>query len=350
MKFNVAALLKSYQVRLVIMMVGVFALFTVLKPGMFLQFSTFSSMSVQLPEYGVMALGVTLAFISGCIDVSFMYLANLCAIIAVIIMRNVTKGSIPADQTGLYVFLGIAGAMVTGVIAGIFNGTLIAKVNIPPILATLATGQIFSGISKVLTLGRAINGVPEMFADAGMYKVFGFVPVPLIIFLLLFLMVVFLLKRTVYGSNLYLLGSNRTAARFSGMKVTRRIITTFALCGALSAIAGLLMTVSYNSAKPDYGSSYLMQCILIAVLGGISPNGGYGKIGGVLLAIITVQIISTGFNMFSGISNYLRSLLTGVLLVGMMIINYMGQNGQKIFRWRKRRRFTRPARSSLPER
>ena len=330
---------KSYLARLMVMLAGVFILFAVLRPGMFLRISTFNSMAVQFPEYGVLALGVTLAFISGCIDLSFISLANLCAVIAVMVMRQVTKGPIPADQTGLYILYGILAAVGIGALAGLVNGVLISLINVPPVLATLATGQIFSGIAKGLTNGRAISGVPLPFSETGAKLVFGFLPMQLLIFLVFFLLVGFLLKFTVYGSNLFLLGSNRTVARFSGMKVSRMIITTFMICGVLAAVGGLLMTVSYNSAKPDYGTSYLMQCILIAVLGGVSPNGGVGKIGGVFLAMITVQMISTGFNMFSGLSNYLRSLLTGILLVGMMILGELDRlakaSGKKLLARKK---------------
>lgn len=337
MKSLVSDARNNYLIRLIIMLVGVFVLFSVLNPGLFLKGSTFQSMAVQLPEYGVMAVGVMIAFISGCIDMSFLYLADLCAIVAVIIMRNVTKGTAPAEMTGTFVLLGMGAALLIGIAAGVVNGLLISKINIPPILTTLATGQIFSGIAKVLTRGKAISGVPILFSESGSQKLFGILPVPLLVFLVCAGVVAFLLKRTAYGKQLFLLGSNKTVAYFSGMKVSRQIVVTFILCGLLAAIGGLLMTLSYNSAKPDYGSSYIMQCILIAVLGGVSPNGGIGGIGGVLLATFTVQMISTGFNMFSGISNYYRSLLTGVLLVVMMILNYKDQEGKLSFRKRLRK-------------
>lgn len=337
MKSLVSDARKNYLIRLIVMLVGVFVLFSVLNPSLFLKGSTFQSMAVQLPEYGVMAIGVMIAFISGCIDMSFLYLADLCAIVAVIIMRNVTKGTVPAEMTGIFVLLGMGAALLIGIAAGIVNGLLISKINIPPILTTLATGQIFSGIAKVLTRGKAISGVPILFSESGSQKLFGILPVPLLVFLVCAGVVAFLLKRTAYGKHLFLLGSNKTVAYFSGMKVSRQIVVTFILCGLLAAIGGLLMTLSYNSAKPDYGSSYIMQCILIAVLGGVSPNGGIGGIGGVLLATFTVQMISTGFNMFSGISNYYRSLLTGVLLVVMMILNYKDQEGKLSFRKRLRK-------------
>lgn len=337
MKSLVSDARKNYLIRLIIMLVGVFVLFSLLNPGLFLKGSTFQSMAVQLPEYGVMAIGVMIAFISGCIDMSFLYLADLCAIVAVIVMRNVTKGTAPVEMTGTFVLFGIGAALLLGAVAGIVNGLLISKINIPPILTTLATGQIFSGIAKVLTRGKAISGVPVLFSDSGAQKLFGILPVPLLIYLICAGVIAFLLKRTAYGKRLFLLGSNNTVAYYSGMKVSRQIVITFILCGLLAAVGGLLMTLSYNSAKPDYGSSYIMQCILIAVLGGVSPNGGVGGMGGVLLATFTVQMISTGFNMFSGISNYYRSLLTGVLLVVMMILNYKDQEGRLSFRKRLRK-------------
>ena len=139
-------------------------------------------------------------------------------------------------------------------------------------------------------------------------------------FLIVFSVCAVLLRFTTYGRKLYMLGSNPKAARFSAINTTRMINTTFVIAGVCAAIGGLLMVSTMNSAKADYGSSYLMRCILILVLAGVLPDGGVGKILNVLIALITIQIISSGVNMFSELNTYYSSLISAVLLIVMLIV------------------------------
>ena len=97
------------------------------------------------------------------------------------------------------------------------------------------------------------------------------------------------------------------------------------MSGTLSAVAGLIMLVNYNSAKADYGNAYQLQTILIAVLGGVNPNGGFGKVGGVTLAVLILQILSSGLNMFPNISNFYRQLIWGGVLLAVLTLNYFTQ-------------------------
>ena len=119
--------------------------------------------------------------------------------------------------------------------------------------------------------------------------------------------------------KLYMLGANPKAARFSAINTKRMINTTFVITGVCAAIGGLLMVSTMNSAKADYGSSYLMRCILILVLAGVLPDGGIGKIFNVLIAIVIVQIIATCVNMFPELNSYYGSLIWGALLIIMLM-------------------------------
>jgi simple sugar transport system permease protein len=117
-----------------------------------------------------------------------------------------------------------------------------------------------------------------------------------------------------------MLGSNPKAARFSAINTTKMINATFVIAGVCAAIGGLLMVSTMNSAKADYGSSYVMRCILILVLAGVLPDGGVGKIINVLIAIVTIQIIATCVNMFPELNTYYSSLISAVLLIVMLIV------------------------------
>ena len=304
---------------LVIFMV-IFGVFVVLKPGTFLRPSNFEAMSFQFPEYGVMALGVMLAMISGGIDLSFVAVANFTGIIAVLIMQK--AAGLPANQTILIIFVAMLVAIACGGLIGTANGMLVAYIGVPAFLATLGSMQMFTGLSIVLTGGRAIGKMPRIYSEFGNSQFFGFLPLPLLVFVICFVCVAFLLRYTSYGANVYLVGSNLQAAKFSAVNYKGVLIRTHLIAGILSAVGGLIMISSYNSAKPDYGSAYLLQCILIVILGGVSPFGGVGKISGVFIAILILQVTSSGINMFSSISVHYRSLIWGLLLLFMIVLNY----------------------------
>lgn len=310
----------NYTFLLLGLLAVIIVVFTIAKPATFWKPGTWASMFMQLPEYGVMTLGVMLCFIIGCIDVSFVALADIATIIACLFMQQVTNGTIPEEQTGLIIILAVLLALVVGAVGGFINGNLISRLGIPPILATLATQLVFRGLAIALTRGDAVTGIPEVYGEIGHTDVFGFLPVPLLIFAAVFLIVAFLLKLTTFGRKLYMIGSNPKAARFSAINTTKMINATFVINGVIAAIGGLLMVSTMNSAKADYGSSYLMRCILILVLAGVLPEGGMGKIFNVLIAIVTIQIIATGVNMFPELNTYYSSLISAVMLLLLLMV------------------------------
>jgi simple sugar transport system permease protein len=145
---------------------------------------------------------------------------------------------------------------------------------------------------------------------------------PLVAFLTVLAVVSALLNRTAFGFKVYMLGSNPTVARFSGIDNPKIILKTHVIAGLLSAIAGIVILARTNSANADYGSSYILMTILIAVLGGVAVTGGSGRLAGVALALAALQMLSTGFNMFllrfSG-SNFFRDFAWGFLLLFVMV-------------------------------
>jgi simple sugar transport system permease protein len=130
----------------------------------------------------------------------------------------------------------------------------------------------------------------------------------------------FLLNRTTFGFKLYLLGNNSLAARFAGIDNSRILLKTYILSGVLSALSGLTMTARTNSVNADYGTSYLLFAILVAVLAGIDPAGGFGRVTGLILAVLSLQFLSSGLNMLR-FSSFSRELVWGALLLVVMAVN-----------------------------
>lgn len=172
-----------------------------------------------------------------------------------------------------------------------------------------------------ITEGKAVSGLPSLYTDIGHKMVFGFLPFPFLIFLIIFAISAFLLKYTTYGEKLYMIGTNIKAARFSAINTTGMTVATFVLCDVICCIGSLLMVSTMASTKADYGTSYVMRCILILVLAGVLPDGGMGKISNVFLAIISIQIIASGVNMFPSMNTYYASLIWGGLLIIVLILS-----------------------------
>lgn len=303
----------STEGRLAVIAVVVFVLMAAMAPERFLSLQNFSSMAFQFPEFAILALAMTVTMLTGGIDLSVVGIANLSAIIAATILTQTTGGG-----AGI-VLIAYVVAISVGMGAGLFNGVLVASLGLPPILATLGSGLIFTGIAIALTGGSAVMGFPSATAWIGNSTVMG-VPVPLVLFAILALAISLMLTRTGFGVKLRMYGANPLAARFAAINIDAMLVKVYVLSGALAAIAGMLVMSRANSAKADYGSSYLLLAVLIAVLGGVNPYGGYGKIIGVVLAVLTMQFLSSGLNMI-GVSNFARELIWGSLLIFVMIVN-----------------------------
>ena len=316
--------------RLVIMIVAWMIFMAITRFNKFYTVINFTTMASQFPEFGIMALGGMLCMITGGIDLSSVGVANVTSITMGMFMKTqMVEGSISAFT----MIAAFAMAICIGLVVGAINGVLISKIKIPPILTTLGMNQLVTGVSMVITGGNAVSDLPMNYAESINQKLLkvipgkrgvmqGVLPVQLIFFVVIALIIWFLLARTSFGKKIYMIGTNENVARFSGVKVDRMLIKTYAISGICAAIGGMIMLANYNSARSDYGSVYTLQCILIVVLGGVDPKGGRGKISGVLLAIILLRLLETGLNRFPQISSYYINLIYGAVLLLVMVLNY----------------------------
>ena len=309
------SVLRSPEGRLAVIAIAVLALMTLLAGERFVSPQNLTSMAFQFPEFAILALAMTVAMLTGGIDLSVVGTANLSAVIAATLMA-----SLAGDGSGAGLVLAACVlALCVGLVAGLFNGVLVAVFGLPPILATVGTGLVYTGLALVITGGPAVLGLPPAAAWLGNGRVLG-VPVPLIVFALLALIVGIVLARTPFGMKTRLFGTNPLAARFAAMDVRATLLKVYAFCGVLSAVSGLIVMSRANSAKADYGSSYLLLAVLIAVLGGVNPYGGYGRVIGVVLAVVTMQMLSSGLNLL-GVTNFAREMIWGGLLIAVMLLN-----------------------------
>ncbi|MCO6449504.1 MAG: ABC transporter permease [Caldilineales bacterium] len=315
-----------YTLRLFIISIVIFVAFSLLLPGEFLTIRNMQSMAVQFPEFGILAFAIMITMLTGGIDLSIVGTANLSAIVAALVVTRLAGNGGDGMSLYLVIPLSIVAALIIGSICGLFNGALVAYVGITPILATLGTGAIYTGLSFVFTGGPAITTTQLAFIGNG--EIVG-VPIPVIVFILIAIVFSIILNRTTFGFNVYMLGTNPTAAVFSGINSTNVLMRTYWLAGIVAGIAGVIFLARANSAKPDFGASFILLTVLIAILGGVSYTGGFGTVSGLVLAVLSIQFLSTGLNMLmlewfpSSAAIFFRQFAWGGLLLLVMVLTFI---------------------------
>ncbi len=307
------------ELTLAIILVGVFLLMGMLSPGKFFTANNMSTMAFQIPEFGLLALGMMAAILTGGINLSITNIAALSSIAGAFVLSSELGKSNPT----LAIILAILVCLAVAVITGLLNGAVIAYVGVSAMLVTLGTMTLFEGIGLNLTKGGSISGFPLAYMELGNGSVFG-IPIPLLIYAAAIAASYILLERSNWGVKVYMTGSNETATRFSGIDTKKTLLKVYVFSGVMAGIAGLVLISRYNSAKVDYGSSYMLQSVAAVVLGGTDINGGHGTVAGTVIAVAIIQVVSTGLNLF-GLNRYIIDIIIGGILIGVLAIRFISK-------------------------
>jgi simple sugar transport system permease protein len=292
--------------------------FSVALPGRFANHDTLKSMLFQLPELGLLALAMLLPLISGGINLSIIASTNMAALAMAWVL---TSGIIPAGHVGLTIAAALLAGVLLALLVGLITGYLVATVNAHPILVTLGVMSIVNGACVWLTRGKPIAGFPEEFQLIGSTLVLG-MPLPFWIFMLATLTVGLYLSRTRHGVAVYMVGSNLQATRYSGVDTRWVLIGVYTISTLLCWVAAILMMARFNSASAGYAQSYLLVTVLAAILGGVDPFGGFGKVSGLFIALIVLQVISSGLNLL-GVDPQLTQAMWGGTMILVMAGRYL---------------------------
>ena len=302
---------------LVGLLLAMMLLLGIFVPSKFYTLYNMGSMAFQLPELGLVVFGMLIVVITGGIDLSITYGLALSGIVGGLILQAGEEAGM--NTTGL-IILAVLALMATAVLCGAINGFFVAVLKVHPWLTTLGTMSLYQGISIILTNGGSISGFPaELYDTVGNGTILG-IPVPMLMLILVAVTFGILLHKTVWGRRLVMVGSNEKVALYSGISIRRIKFSAYVLCSVFAGIGGLVMLARYNSAKVDHGSTYLMQSIAVIVLSGANINGGSANVFSVCVTLIIMQFLYTGINMLGG-NRYIVVILTGVILVGVLLIN-----------------------------
>ena len=292
----------------------------------FFSVNTLQSMAFQMPELGILSLAMMLALLSGGLNLSIIATANLTGLTIAFLLTRYIPGTEALAWIGVQM-AALAAGFVVAALVGLINGFVIAYLGVSPILATLGTMTLCKGLAIGLTRGNVISGFPDPIVFIGNGTVFG-VPFALIVLALCALPVAIMLNATPFGAKVYMIGSNEKATRFSGVDTRAILLKLYVLSSLLAGVAAVVMLARFNSANATYGESYLLITILAAVLGGVDPFGGFGKVGGLMLALVILQVISSAFNLLN-LSQFLTLAIWGGILIAVAAVpNLRGRSAR----------------------
>ena len=270
-------------------------------------FLTASNISIAIAgsmPIAIVALAMTLVIVTGEIDISVGSMVGLCAVTMAV-----------ALERGLQIEPAMLICVVTGVLAGLVNGALVAYGGLPSLVVTIGTLALYRGIAQIMLKERSISTFPDWYQSIG-FGTIGATPVPWssIIFVLLFLGFAIFLHATHWGRALYAIGNNRVAARFSGIDIRRAILGVFVTSGVMCSIAAIVLTAYLASARSDIATGLELPVITAVVLGGVSIFGGSGTLLGVLVALLVLAFVQNSLGL-AGVTPEEQQIVTGAVLI-----------------------------------
>ena len=298
-------------------LIGILVVLIFTIPGQFYNYWNIQSILNQVPELGVLAIGMLVVVLTGGIDLSIASTSALSGVVSAMIMMQGRNGGFLSDQPFALTIVAMLAGLAVALGCGALNGTVISYIGVHPVLATLGTMTAYNGICMGLTRGGEISGFTPQFSKIGSS---GLGPIPTTFIILIAAAVVahIILQRTIWGRNLYMFGSNQTATLYSGVNTAKTNFKVYLFSAVMSYIAGIIMTSRYNTSKADLGASYLLQSIAIVILGGANINGGEGKVPGVFIAVFIIQILKTVFNII-GMNPYTADVVSGIILIVVLL-------------------------------
>lgn len=309
--------IKSYEFSLMIAMIVIFIIMSSLSPYFF-TLSNFMNIGLTSAVSGAMAAGLTVYMLMGALELSQYAVSALCS----------TMLGIMCVHWGWPAWLSIAGALGVGLICGAINAALLTFGRVPPIIVTLGTMSIFRGVAYMLTNAKNIvlMTAPDahVFKFIGQTRLFGFLPVPLLVMLLVFVVCGFVLKRTKYGRQVYAVGANPRAAHLCGINVRKTRFIGLLFASVASGIGGILSASIVMTSMPAAGVGSEIDITTSVLIGGLALGGGRGSIVGVFLGMLILMTINNGMTLLSISSYYQMAVRGAVLLLAVMVDTLRG--------------------------
>lgn len=256
----------------------------------------------QICINSLLAFGMTYVLIIGGIDLTVGSVVAMSGVLSVMMI-----------ESGVPLPVALVGAILSGTVVGLLNGSIVAFTGMPAFIVTLSVQQIVRGFAYIITNGRSISTANETFKKIGNGYLLG-IPVPIYIVAVVVIIASVILYLTKFGRQMYAIGGNETAAVFTGIKINRVKIIVYAISGTMAAIAGIILASRMYSGQPTAGQNYESDAIAAAVLGGTSFIGGVGTIGGTIIGALVIGVLSNGLNLMQ-VTFYWQLVVKGIVIL-----------------------------------
>ena len=316
-------MIRKYAI--VLVLVGVVALFAILTSGRSLGTQNLSNIIVQVSAVGIVALGMMFAIITLGIDLSVGSTVALAAVVSAALAQ------IPGDSTrlglgGIWVGWSIIGGLFVGALVGFINGSIVAIFKIAPFVMTLGMMSMARGSALYFTDGRPISNLASQYNFFGQGSVLG-IPVPIILLVLVAALTWLILERTRFGRHVYAVGGNAQAAKVSGINISRVQVGIYTYIGLLAGLGGIILTGRVGSANPGLATGFELDAITATVIGGTSFAGGVGTVWGTIVGALIIQVIDNGLDLV-GVSPFIKTIIKGAIIVVAIIIDERKNRGR----------------------
>ena len=298
----------DYSIYLILL--GLIVYFSISSP-VFLSRANIGNFFSQIPAVGILTLALTMVLITGAVDLSIASNLAFSGTLAVMMAAN-----------GLPPIVVIPATLAVGAFWGFVNGFFVTKFNLAPFILTLGTSFVIRGIILFLTNGVNVAGVPEWFFRISNTRFLGgYFSSNTVIFIILCVVFAFILKKTRFGRYCYAVGTNKEAARLSGIKTDQHVIKVYVLAGIMASIAGILVMSNLNIGAPAEGEGMDLLALASSVIGGSRFGGGVGTIGGAVVGVFTIQVFANGLAIM-GVNTFMQSVVTGLIIVAAVTMDY----------------------------
>ena len=271
--------------------------------------------------YGLLAIGEMMVILTAGIDISIGATLSLTGVVCCRLMAE--NPGVPA---GAWVLL----ALLIGAVCGAFNGILVGYFKMVPMIATLGTMYAFRGFSFLFSGGQW--WFPHQFTEGYLkfatLRILG-LPAILWILILVFILAILFLGYTSRGRRIYAIGTNRESSQVAGIREERVVFLAMTLCGMLAGLAGMLYTANYATCSYSIGESYEMTAIAICILGGVSINGGKGKVDGVIIGFLMMSVITYFISLLPGLSVWSDAIQGAIIIAAVALNIYMERSAEK---------------------
>ncbi|MHB8087946.1 MAG: ABC transporter permease [Anaerolineaceae bacterium] len=308
---SITAFFRQNEVILLVIVVFLITIAGIINPR-FVGLDNIKTMSRDIAILAIGATGIGFVILTGGIDLS---------VGSIVAVGGVMSG-VFIVRYGLPIWLGISLTLVIGVLIGLIHGLFVTKLKMHGFLITLVSMGVARGAMLVVTMGFPITDMPRPFNYFGQGFLFGEIPVPVVIYIIILAITYFILRYTYIGRHIYAVGGNMEAARLSGVNVDKRVILSYVISTVCATIVGMIQAGRMTMGHPGAGEGFELTTITAAILGGLSFSGGSGSVLGIAIGAVLIGILQNGMIMLN-INPYYHKVVIGLVLLFAISFDYM---------------------------